>query len=104
MATGNNINRRKFIGSAAATAALTVVPRSVLGGPDHIAPSDKIKIGYIGMGTQGLRELPRLLRDERVVVTSVCDPNRDSNDYVDWSRHGLRNGIRRFLDDQSWGA
>lgn len=104
MARDKEINRRKFIGTAAAAAAITVVPRHVLGGPDHTAPSDRINIGYIGMGTQGLRELPRLLRDERVVVTAVCDPNRDSNDYVDWSRHGLRNGIRRFLGDQSWGT
>ncbi len=103
MASAQNINRRKFIGSAAATAALTVVPRHVLGGPGHTAPSDKINIGYIGMGTQGLSELPRLLRDERVVVTCVCDPNTDSSNYVNWSRHGLRNSIRRFLGDQSWG-
>ncbi len=104
MAHDKKINRRKFIGSAAATAALTVVPRHVLGGPGHTAPSDRINIGYIGMGTQGLRELPRLLRDKRVVVTSVCDCNRDSSDYVDWSRNGLHRGLRRFLNDQSWGT
>ena len=48
------MNRRKFIGSAAATAAtITVVPRHVLGGSGYVAPSDKITVANIGCGTQG---------------------------------------------------
>ena len=103
MALENKINRRKFITSAAATAALSVVPRRVLGGPGFVAPSDKINLGYIGMGTQGLRELARVLRDTKIQVVAVCDPNTDSTDYVDWSRNGLRNSIRRLLDKPAWG-
>ena len=54
-------NRRKFLGTAAAAAAFTVVPRHVLGGQGTLAPSDKITLAYIGVGTQGLRELLNLL-------------------------------------------
>ena len=52
------MDRRKFV-ELTATAALgfTIVPRHVLGGKNFIAPSDKITLGYIGMGTQGIREL-----------------------------------------------
>jgi len=38
------ISRRDFMGAAAATAAFTVVPRHVLGGPGQTAPSDKLNI------------------------------------------------------------
>ena len=59
----DKINRRKFLGSAAAgSLALTVIPRSVLGGTGFVAPSDKMTLGYIGCGTQGLREMTSLSR------------------------------------------
>ena len=36
------LNRREFLGSAAAASvAFTVVPRYVLGGPGYVAPSNK---------------------------------------------------------------
>lgn len=104
MSTDESINRRSFLESAAATAfAFSIVPSHVLGGPGRIAPSDRLNIGYIGMGTQGLRELPPLLQNPAAVVTAVCDPNRDSVDYVDWSRYGIRNQIRKLLDRPEWG-
>ena len=103
MVLKENINRRKFLGSAAATFAFTVVPRHVLGGPEYVAPSDKINLGYIGLGTQGLREITRLLANPDIHVAAVCDPNTDSTDYVDWSKYGLRNQMRRFLENPGWG-
>ena len=61
--TENKIDRRKFIGGlTAATVGVSIIPARVLGGPAHIAPSDKINVAYIGLGTQGLRQLPALLR------------------------------------------
>ena len=65
-------NRRKFLGTAAA-AAFTVVPRHVLGGQGTLAPSDKITLAYIGVGTQGLRELLNLLAIPDIQVVAVCD-------------------------------
>ena len=62
MANLKNINRREFLGSAAAASVtLTVVPRHVLGGKGYIPPSDKITLGYIGCGTQGLREMTAVI-------------------------------------------
>lgn len=47
------MNRRKFISSTAlAAAAFTILPRHVLGGDGFIAPSDRINLGYIGVGKQ----------------------------------------------------
>jgi hypothetical protein len=56
------LNRRNFVKTAATAAtAFTIVPRPVLGGKNVIAPSDKITLAYIGIGTQGIRELLPLL-------------------------------------------
>jgi len=105
MGSRKSINRRKFISSAAATAAtITVVPRYVLGGTGYVAPSDKITIANIGCGTQGLREMPSLLQSPDIQVVAVCDPNRLSDDYLDWSPEGIRTTIRNALDDPGWGA
>ena len=105
MGSKKSINRRKFISSAAATAAtITVLPRYVLGGTGFVAPSDKITIANIGCGTQGLREMPSLLQSPDIQVVAVCDVNRLSDDYLDWSPEGIRTTIRNALNDPGWGA
>ena len=57
-----------------------------------------MNIAYIGCGTQGIREMVSLIEQPDVQITSVCDPNKYSTNYVDWSPHGIRNMIRRVLD------
>ena len=58
----DSIGRRKFIGEVGSAAiGLTIVPSTVLGGK-HVAPSDKINVAYIGLGTQGLRQLPDIIQ------------------------------------------
>src|ERR1700692_2916385 len=75
----SSINRRKFVEVMAASAlTFTIVPRHVLGGKNYIAPSDKITLAYIGVGTQGIRELLPLLANTSFQVVAVCDPNKDA--------------------------
>jgi predicted dehydrogenase len=90
------------VGTAAATAAFTIVPRHVLGGPGVVAPSDKITVGYIGVGTQGLREMPGLLALPEIQIVAVCDPSKEAVGYRDWSADSLLNGIRRALGKPDW--
>ncbi|MBC8466187.1 gfo/Idh/MocA family oxidoreductase, partial [bacterium] len=92
MGQNKKMNRRKFISSTAATVAITVVPRYVLGGLNYVAPSDKINLAYIGCGTQGIREMVRLIGNPEIQIVAVCDPNTFTTDYVDWSLNGIRNG------------
>ena len=104
MSNTNKINRREFLGTAAsASLAFSIVPRHVLGGPGYIAPSDKMSIGYIGCGTQGLREMATLIANPALRIVAVCDPNKFSTDYVDWSANDVRDTIRKTLNDNSWG-
>ena len=98
------MNRRKFLGTAAASAAFTVVPRHVFGGRGVVAPSDKITLAYIGTGTQGLREMLDLLPVPEIQIVAVCDPSNNAVGYRDWSRDGLLKDIRRTLGKQDWGA
>ena len=103
MDQSNKINRREFIGSAAAVAAtISIVPSHVIAGSGKIPPSDQITVANIGCGTQGLREMGDLLQNPRVRVVAVCDSNKFSTDYIDWSANGIRNDIRKVLGDDSW--
>lgn len=104
MKAKNKIKRRSFINLAATAATFSIVPRHVLGGTGYVPPSDKITIANIGCGTQGLREMGRLLTHPNIQVVAVCDPNKFSMDYLDWSPAGLLNGMRKVLGDKSFGA
>ena len=99
------MDRRTFMGTFAATAAtISIVPRHVLGGPGNVPPSDKITVANIGCGTQGLRELPDMLENPDLQLVAVCDANKLTTNYLDWSPNGLRDGIRELLQDPEWGA
>jgi predicted dehydrogenase len=99
-----NLHRREFVRtSAAASVAFTIIPRNVWG-KGFIPPSDKINIAYIGCGTQGLREMCELITNPGIQITSVCDPNKLTTDYLDWSPNGIRDGIRTVLENPNWGA
>ena len=99
------MNRRNFLGCAfASTAAFTIVPRSVLGGPGQVAPSSKLTMALIGCGTQGLSEMMGMLATPEIQMVAVCDPNRETNDYVEWGKDSLRRGIAGALGKPEWRA
>lgn len=102
MSEKSHLNRRRFIDVTAMTAAAAIVPRHVLGGAQQAAPSERINIGYVGCGTQGLRQLMPALGKPEVNIVAVCDPNRKSDDYPEWGRHELNQKVRDFLGDPSW--
>ena len=44
------LTRRGFLGTTAALAAFSIVPRHVLAGADQPAPSEKMNVGCVGVG------------------------------------------------------
>jgi Oxidoreductase family, NAD-binding Rossmann fold/Oxidoreductase family, C-terminal alpha/beta domain len=101
--TKPGMNRRKFVEMAATSAlAFTIVPRHVLGGKNYTAPSDKITMAYIGIGTQGIRELLPLLANDQIRVVAVCDPNKNAIGYKDWGKDYLKNEVRKAIKDPNW--
>jgi hypothetical protein len=104
MVPQDEIRRREFLAPATAGLAFTLVPRHVLGGTGYVAPSDKVTLAYIGCGTQGIRELLRLIASPEVEITAVCDPVKDGTNYVDWDKTGIRDSVRKALENPNWGA
>lgn len=99
------VNRRTFLESLAAASALTIVPRRVLGGPGYVPPSDMIVLAQVGCGTQAQRQVNTgLVSRPDLQFVAVVDPNKDSQNYVDWDRWGNRDRVRKFLGDPAWGA
>jgi len=99
------VNRRSFLKSAGVSAAaLNIAPGYVLGATGQNAPNGKLTMALIGCGTQGLRELVGMLAMPDVQIVAVCDPNRDSDGYVDWSRDGLRKSIANAIGEPDWRA
>ena len=81
----HRISRRKFLGSAAAGAAFTVVPRFALGGRGYVSPGNKTTLALIGMGGQGHVNLFNFLQLDQVQVVAVCDVNREGGGYISWN-------------------
>ena len=103
MSHRDKLNRREFIASAASIAAtISIVPSSVIAGTGHVPPSDQLTVANIGCGTQGLREMGDLLKNPKIRLVAVCDVNKSSSDYIDWSPYGIRNTIRETIGDNSW--
>lgn len=99
----SSINRRKFVETMAVSAiGFTILPRHVLGGKNFVAPSDKITLAYIGVGTQGIRELLPLLANTQFQVVAVCDPSKEAIGYKDWAKDWLKNEIRKTIQKPDW--
>ena len=70
-------SRRKFIKQSLATlATVTMVPRYVLGGLGYTAPSDKINLGFIGTGKQGLALGKRFLELDDIQLIAASDVDK----------------------------
>ena len=81
----HRVSRRVLLEGLAAGATFSIVPRHVLGGQGRIAPSERIRLGLIGLGGQGHVNLFNFLQMEDVQVTSVCDVNREGPGYISWN-------------------
>jgi predicted dehydrogenase len=97
-----SITRRTF---AASAAAFMIVPRHVLGGPGQVAPSDRVNLGVIGLGRQGMAVMMEILPRPDVQVLAVCDCNRESKNYVEYSPNDLLRMARKLLGKgyENWG-
>jgi hypothetical protein len=96
----NKLSRRRFMGGAAAAAAMSVVPRHVMGGPGQSPPSETLTAGLVGCGGQGGEDLNTYIRgagaDYKLLAACDVDKNRLAGAkrkfgehvelYTDWRR------------------
>ncbi|HJT70610.1 MAG TPA: Gfo/Idh/MocA family oxidoreductase [Terriglobales bacterium] len=96
--SGGPISRRKFLGKTTAAAiGLTIVPRHVLGGVGQVAPSDKVNLAFIGVGSQGFRVMLKFLQEPDVQGVAVCDCNKSSANHPQWDTHEFCNSVQKLL-------
>jgi len=98
-------SRREFTAAAISAAAFTIVPRHVLGGAGFTPPSDKITLGVIGLGRQGMAVMMNLLQLPEIQVVSVCDVNQGSKDYAEYNSNAMLTAARQLLGPgfENWG-
>jgi len=98
-----HIDRRRFLKSTATAAAAAVgfpyvVSSSALGKAGTVAPSNRITMGFIGVGGQGMGNMFAFLRKPEVQVVAVCDVNKESDDYFLWQGPAGREPARRSVN------
>jgi len=112
------LSRRQFLaaGAAVAVAAPSLLPASALGRDGHAPPSERIGMGFIGLGGQGTGHLlggawtyvpgGYIARDD-VQVLAVCDVRRERRDqahqrcnqiYAEKSGQAGYSGVQAYND------
>ncbi len=95
-------SRRQFLYRAGLSTGAALTPGWVNG--LSVRPSDKLTVGFIGVGSQGTRVMLDLLRMPQVQVVAVCDVNRQTSNYLDWGGDELRKKVRLLLQQPDWGS
>lgn len=103
------MKRREFLqttlSAAAALGLPNLVPASVFGA---FAPSNRIQVGFIGLGNQSTIDLPAFLNQPDVQVVAVCDVNTGSDGYLPKQFRGRKPGQDQvnayYKDKTSAGA
>jgi predicted dehydrogenase len=91
------VSRRKFLKQTAAAASFSIVPRHVLGGAGFVAPSDKVNIAFIGVGSQGFRVMLEFLAQPDVQGVAVCDVNKTGANHPQWSAREYCERVQQLL-------
>jgi predicted dehydrogenase len=94
-----HINRRRFLGTTAVTAAATVVPRSVLAGSAGNSPGEKLNVAGIGVGGMGGSNL-RQLEMENIVALCDVDHAYAAKTFKRYPKARVYTNFRRMLDKQ----
>ena len=74
-----SMNRRGFLKTATGVAlgAPMFIPAAALGRDGHTAPSNRITMGFIGTGSQGMGVMGGFLGRNDVQMVAVCDVDRN---------------------------
>ena len=76
-----SVSRRGFLqGCAAVAVAPMIVPASALGRDGHVAPSERVVTGCIGVGDRGTYLLQTTLGIREAQVVAICDVKRERRD------------------------
>lgn len=94
------ISRRRFLKTTGAAAGMMLsapwyIPSRILG---SLSPSNRITIGCIGVGNQGMQDLRGFLELDNVQALAVCDVNR-AGFYKAATRYAGREPAQKMVND-----
>ena len=90
----NQLNRRQFLSySALGLAGLTILPSWTMANGVYMAPSDRVVIGFIGLGQQGLIDFRSYQSVPGVQVAAGCDVDS-------FKRERFKNRIEAWQKEQ----
>ena len=102
------MTRRGFFGAVgAAAAAPYIIPATALGGEGRPAPSERITMGFVGVGGQGMGDMGGFMGFPEVQVVAVCDVDarhrtaaqeRVENHYAQARASGTYQGCGAYRD------
>ena len=101
------MTRRDFVKAAAVAGVPLIVPRGALGDDKKAAASDRLNLGFIGMGTQNRGHLGHFLGQKEVQVVAVCDCDQKRREnakatvekrYADRTKSGQYKGCTAYID------
>ena len=94
---------KNILGAGVAAGFPTIVPAAVLGRGGAVAPSERINLAAVGLGTQGTSNMQNFFGDRRVQVVGLCDVNNtEGRQYYGYSNnttYGLRAARKLFGSD-----
>ena len=93
------IPRRQVLALGAAAAAISFVPRHVLGGPGHTPPSEKLNIAGVGIGGQGGWDLEQV-KDQNIVALANVDWDYAAHTFDKFPRATKYKDFRELLDKE----
>lgn len=83
MSQPEHSDRRSFIKKSAVTVGVPmIVPSSVLGLGDKVAPSNQIVLGGIGLGPRGRKDLSCFLKQPDVRFVTTADPQKERREII----------------------
>ncbi len=99
MKTPNSLNRREILAAGTAAAAVTIVPRHVLGGAGQKPPSEKLNIAGVGLNGMGAGDVQNCAGEN---IVALCDVdqgviNRLARQYPKAKHH---TDFRKMLESQ----
>src|SRR3972149_2869342 len=93
------MNRRQMIAAGAAAAAVTIVPRHVLGGAGQKPPSEKRNIAGVGLHRLGIGDIQNCT-SENIVALCDVDKNVLARDAKTFPKARLHTDFRKMLETQ----
>jgi len=85
MKEDKNLNRRQFLNySALGLVGLTILPSWRMSNGVYIAPSDRVVLGFIGLGRQGCSDFASFSGCPGVQVAACCDVDKLKQERFKW--------------------